>query len=75
LQQSSRLGGRKAGSSFKPQQAWLCVAVSLSPSAAGGCPRKGVAHIQETQQQDLLAGRRLARSQYCNGPRPLLKTI
>lgn len=57
-------GGREPG--------WqLAVAVSLGPAAAGGCPREGVVHAQETQQQDLLAEPSLAQSQPCYGSRPL----
>lgn len=44
--------------------------LSLGPAAAGGCPREGAVHVQETQQQDLPAESSLARPQHCNGSRP-----
>lgn len=49
----------------------LGVAASRGPAGAGGCPREGVVHAQETQQQDLLPEPSLAQTQPCNGSRPL----
>lgn len=70
----SREGGRKEGQQLRATAGWFGVAVSLSPSGAGGCPREEAVHVQETQQQDL-AALGLAQSQQCSGPRPLLETI
>lgn len=67
-------GGRKEGQQLRAAAGWFGVAVNLSPSGAGGCPREEAVHVQETQQQDL-AVLGLAQSQQCSGPRPLLETI
>lgn len=71
---AGREGGRKEGQQLRATAGWFGVAVSLSPSGAGGCPREEAVHVQETQQQDL-AALGLAQSQQCSGPRPLLETI